>query len=148
MFQRKKLLLLWRISALSGSSFFLLLFFSCGGLWNLDRYSVSMQINELKLTFSLCDFCLLIWYCRARLFGWPNTYVFTKAMGEMLLVNFKDSLPLVIIRPTMVASTCKEPFPGWIEGVRWIYSLTSMCVCVCLDFLNLLSQINLHVLPL
>ncbi|KAJ6985906.1 hypothetical protein NC653_023743 [Populus alba x Populus x berolinensis] len=44
-------------------------------------------------------------------------------MGEMLLVNFKDSLPLVIIRPTMVASTYKEPFPGWIEGVRTIDSL-------------------------
>ncbi|XP_016694418.1 alcohol-forming fatty acyl-CoA reductase [Gossypium hirsutum] len=55
---------------------------------------------------------------RAKLNGWPNTYVFTKAMGEMLLGHFKGDLPLVIIRPTMIASTYKQPFPGWIEGVR------------------------------
>ncbi|KAK6230133.1 hypothetical protein QUC31_001651 [Theobroma cacao] len=60
---------------------------------------------------------------RAKLYGWPNTYVFTKAMGEMLLGNFKGDLPLVIIRPTMIASTYKEPFPGWIEGVRTIDSV-------------------------
>ncbi|KAJ6386177.1 hypothetical protein OIU77_029193 [Salix suchowensis] len=41
----------------------------------------------------------------------------------MLLMNRKDNLPLVIIRPTMVASTYKEPFPGWIEGVRTIDSI-------------------------
>uniref|UniRef100_A0A6N2LR99 Fatty acyl-CoA reductase n=1 Tax=Salix viminalis TaxID=40686 RepID=A0A6N2LR99_SALVM len=58
---------------------------------------------------------------RARMHGWPNTYVFTKAMGEMLLVHHnRDTVPLVILRPTMVTSTYQEPFPGWIEGVRTI----------------------------
>ena len=60
----------------------------------------------------------IYFYFRARLFGWPNTYVFTKAMGEMLVGKFKGDLPLVIVRPTIVTSTFKEPFPGWIEGVR------------------------------
>ncbi|KAL2541032.1 Fatty acyl-CoA reductase 3 [Abeliophyllum distichum] len=60
---------------------------------------------------------------RARKHGWPNTYVFTKAMGEMLLGHFKDNIPLVIIRPTIVTSTYKEPFPGWVEGIRTIDSL-------------------------
>ncbi|GFQ03242.1 alcohol-forming fatty acyl-coa reductase [Phtheirospermum japonicum] len=60
---------------------------------------------------------------RARKFGWPNTYVFTKAMGEMLLGHMKENIPLVIIRPTIVTSTYKEPFPGWAEGVRTIDSL-------------------------
>jgi fatty acyl-CoA reductase len=40
-------------------------------------------------------------------------------MGEMLLGRFRENLPLVIIRPTMVFSTYKEPFSGWIEGVRY-----------------------------
>ncbi|KAG6414765.1 hypothetical protein SASPL_122139 [Salvia splendens] len=55
----------------------------------------------------------------ARKFGWPNTYVFTKAMGEMLLGQLKENenIPIVIIRPTIVTSTYKEPFPGWVEGV-------------------------------
>ncbi|XP_052208744.1 alcohol-forming fatty acyl-CoA reductase-like [Diospyros lotus] len=60
---------------------------------------------------------------RARKYGWPNTYVFTKAMGEMLLGDLKGNLPLVVIRPTIITSTFKEPFPGWIEGVRTVDSL-------------------------
>ncbi|KAG8387509.1 hypothetical protein BUALT_Bualt02G0028500 [Buddleja alternifolia] len=60
---------------------------------------------------------------RAKKYGWPNTYVFTKAMGEMLLGHLKENMPLVIIRPTIVTSTYKEPFPGWVEGIRTIDSL-------------------------
>ncbi|KAM7268158.1 hypothetical protein ACFE04_010324 [Oxalis oulophora] len=61
---------------------------------------------------------------RGRLYGWSNTYVFTKAMGEMLLNQFKDAdMSLVIIRPTMVLSTYKEPFPGWIEGLKTMDSI-------------------------
>ena len=55
---------------------------------------------------------------RAKLHGWPNTYVFTKAMGEMLIGSSRENLPLVIIRPTMITSTLAEPFPGWIERLR------------------------------
>ncbi|KAG5239206.1 acyl CoA reductase family protein [Salix suchowensis] len=81
---------------------------------NFEKKMVQEKINELKLegvpdkeiTSAMKDLGIE----RARLFGWPNTYVFTKAMGEMLLMNRKDNLPLVIIRPTMVASTYKEPF--------------------------------------
>ncbi|XP_021835066.1 fatty acyl-CoA reductase 3-like [Spinacia oleracea] len=54
---------------------------------------------------------------RAELYGWPNTYVFTKAMGEKLIWEYKENLSVVIIRPTMISSTYKEPFPGWVEGV-------------------------------
>ncbi|MCL7026505.1 hypothetical protein MKW94_012786 [Papaver nudicaule] len=60
---------------------------------------------------------------RARLFGWPNTYVFTKAMGEMIICESKGAdLKVVILRPTIIISTLKEPFPGWIQGVRSIDS--------------------------
>ncbi|XP_004506277.1 fatty acyl-CoA reductase 3-like [Cicer arietinum] len=60
---------------------------------------------------------------RAKLYGWPNTYVFTKAMGEMLVEQLKENLSVVIVRPAIVTSTFKEPFPGWGEGVRTIDSL-------------------------
>ncbi|KAG9457257.1 hypothetical protein H6P81_001765 [Aristolochia fimbriata] len=60
---------------------------------------------------------------RAAYFGWPNTYVFTKAMGEMLMGHLRDSVPLVIVRPSIVTSTYLEPFPGWIENTRTIDSL-------------------------
>ncbi|KAH0659607.1 hypothetical protein KY289_028355 [Solanum tuberosum] len=59
---------------------------------------------------------------RARLHGWQNTYAFTKAMGEMVLGHLKENLQIVIIRPAVITSTYKEPFPGWIEGVKTVDS--------------------------
>ncbi|CAK8576344.1 unnamed protein product [Lathyrus sativus] len=79
----------------------------------------AMNTDENTMKFALKDYGME----RANLHGWPNTYVFTKAMGEMLLMHHKDNVPLIIIRPTMVTSTIKDPFPGWIEGLRTIDSV-------------------------
>ncbi|BAS88737.1 fatty acyl-CoA reductase 1 [Oryza sativa Japonica Group] len=57
---------------------------------------------------------------RAVHFGWPNTYTLTKAMGEMLLQQLGQDLPVVIVRPSMITSTFQEPMPGWIEQTRTI----------------------------
>jgi fatty acyl-CoA reductase len=58
---------------------------------------------------------------RARKFGWPNTYVFTKALGEMTLAReLAAGVPGVIVRPSIITSVQKEPLPGWIEGTRTI----------------------------
>jgi hypothetical protein len=62
--------------------------------------------------------CFILINFRANLYGWPNTYVFTKAMGEMLVGTMKEKISTVIVRPTIITSTYKEPFPGWVEGVR------------------------------
>ncbi|KAL8041638.1 hypothetical protein ABFX02_10G177600 [Erythranthe guttata] len=53
---------------------------------------------------------------RANSFGWQDTYVFTKAMGEMMIDSLRGDIPVVIIRPSIIESTYTEPFPGWIEG--------------------------------
>lgn len=55
---------------------------------------------------------------RAKLYGWQDTYVFTKAMGEMMINKMGGDIPIVIIRPSVIESTYKEPFPGWMEGNR------------------------------
>jgi fatty acyl-CoA reductase len=55
---------------------------------------------------------------RARFYGWQDTYVFTKAMGEQMLAAERGDVPLAIIRPSIVEGALQEPFPGWIEGVR------------------------------
>ena len=58
---------------------------------------------------------------RAREFGWPNTYVFTKALGEMMLAReLAGGVPGVIVRPSIITSIQKEPLPGWVEGTRTI----------------------------
>uniref|UniRef100_A0A803MKL2 Fatty acyl-CoA reductase n=1 Tax=Chenopodium quinoa TaxID=63459 RepID=A0A803MKL2_CHEQI len=63
---------------------------------------------------------------RAKMYGWPNAYVFTKAMGEMLVGKHRGNLPVLIMRPTIMCSTLKEPFPGWVEGCRTIDSIAVM----------------------
>jgi nucleoside-diphosphate-sugar epimerase len=55
---------------------------------------------------------------RARRFGWIDTYSFTKALGEQLLVKSANGIPIIILRPSIVESTLSQPEPGWIEGFR------------------------------
>lgn len=55
---------------------------------------------------------------RAKKHGWQDTYVFTKAMGEMMIDSMRGDIPVVIIRPSVIESTYKDPFPGWMEGNR------------------------------
>ncbi|KAL6858736.1 hypothetical protein ACP4OV_017738 [Aristida adscensionis] len=57
---------------------------------------------------------------RARHFGWSNTYVFTKAMGEMLLGQLRGDIPVVIMRPSIITSVRADPLPGWMQGTRTI----------------------------
>ncbi|XP_047318759.1 probable fatty acyl-CoA reductase 4 isoform X2 [Impatiens glandulifera] len=74
------------------------------------------KANEKKITLAMKDMGMQ----RARKYGWPNTYVFTKAMTEMWLGQWKGDISLVIMRPTMISSTFKDPFPGWNQGIGTI----------------------------
>jgi long-chain acyl-CoA synthetase len=55
---------------------------------------------------------------RARARGWHDTYTFTKALGEQLLVRHRGDVPTAILRPSIIESTFAEPEPGWIDGFR------------------------------
>jgi long-chain acyl-CoA synthetase len=55
---------------------------------------------------------------RARHLGWPNTYTFTKSLGESLLARMGRELPIAIVRPSIVESSERSPFPGWNEGIN------------------------------
>ncbi|KAL3327568.1 hypothetical protein AABB24_035310 [Solanum stoloniferum] len=57
---------------------------------------------------------------RANLYGWQDTYTFTKAIGEMMINNMRHDIPILIIRPSIITSSYKEPFPGWMQGFRTI----------------------------
>ncbi|KAL1502675.1 hypothetical protein ABEB36_007788 [Hypothenemus hampei] len=50
----------------------------------------------------------------------PNTYAFTKALGETLVVEAKeqDHLPVMILRPPVVIPIWKEPIPGWTDNIN------------------------------
>lgn len=48
----------------------------------------------------------------------PNTYTFTKNLAECLIQEYSDRLPFVILRPSIVIASVKEPIPGWIDNVN------------------------------
>ncbi|KAI9556292.1 hypothetical protein GHT06_018866 [Daphnia sinensis] len=47
--------------------------------------------------------------------NYPNTYAYTKALAEQLLKERCGSVPLVIVRPSIVTAAQYEPFPGWVD---------------------------------
>jgi fatty acyl-CoA reductase len=56
---------------------------------------------------------------RAHSLGWPDAYPFTKAMGERALVQqWADTVPITVVRPSIIESALSEPVPGWIRGFR------------------------------
>lgn len=52
---------------------------------------------------------------RAKHWGWPNTYTYTKALGEQVIAS-TPGLRYAILRPSIVETAVKYPFPGWNEG--------------------------------
>ena len=67
----------------------------------------------------------MLLHARAKLHVWHDTYVFTKAMGEMFINALRGEIPVVTIRPSIVESTLKDPFPGWIQGNRLVTKIVN-----------------------
>ncbi len=55
---------------------------------------------------------------RAASLGWPDSYAYTKALGERALNECKGDIPVSIVRPAIIESAWSEPKPGWIKGFR------------------------------
>ena len=48
----------------------------------------------------------------------PNTYTFTKMLAERMLKELSPpSLPLSLVRPTIIGASFRDPFPGWIDSL-------------------------------
>ena len=50
--------------------------------------------------------------------GWNDTYTYTKAIGEQMVLRHRDGAPTVIIRPSVIESSLSEPTAGWLDGLR------------------------------
>lgn len=56
---------------------------------------------------------------RAQSLGWPDVYTFTKALGERVAEEkLTGAMPLSVVRPAIVESSLRYPFPGWIDGFK------------------------------
>ncbi len=49
---------------------------------------------------------------------WPNTYCFTKAITEQMVAEYGDTLPICMVRPSIIMGSIRDPVPGWAEGLH------------------------------
>ena len=77
--------------------------------------------NDLKLAVArerkiwMNDVLTKLGMERAVHWGWTNTYTYTKSLGEQLILA-DASVVSTIVRPAIVESSVRYPFPGWNEG--------------------------------
>ncbi len=64
---------------------------------------------------------------RAEHWGWVNAYTYTKSVGEQIIAA-EESLDWAIVRPAIIESALRFPFPGWIEGGRTAAPLVLMAL--------------------
>jgi fatty acyl-CoA reductase len=58
----------------------------------------------------------------------PNTFTYTKFVAETLLQQEAAGLPLVIVRPSTIGASWKDPFAGWVEKSS---ELCDLFIAVC-----------------
>ncbi|MDQ3337442.1 MAG: AMP-binding protein [Myxococcota bacterium] len=77
--------------------------------------------NDLKLAVArerkiwMNDVLTKLGMERAEHWGWTNTYTYTKSLGEQIILS-DPSVESTIVRPAIVESSVRYPFPGWNEG--------------------------------
>ncbi len=64
---------------------------------------------------------------RAQHWGWPNTYTYTKSLGDQVCAEAKD-VRTCIVRPAIVESAIQYPMPGWNEGFTTTAPQTGLLV--------------------
>lgn len=47
----------------------------------------------------------------------PNPYTWSKSIAEWIIDEHYQSLPVIICRPSIVANSNAEPFPGWSDNI-------------------------------
>lgn len=57
---------------------------------------------------------------RAQSLGWPDVYTLTKALGERVGEQLwaHTGRALSVVRPAIVESALRHPYPGWIDGFK------------------------------
>ena len=81
------------------------------------RPALAEKVENLRQRW-VRDTMIKIGRARAESLGFPDAYAFTKALGELALTETRGSIPVSIVRPSIIESALAEPYPGWIRGFR------------------------------
>jgi len=101
-----------------------------------EFYRVPISAKELKNIFVDEESCSKI------LEDWPNTYTFTKAVTENMILTNGNHLPISIFRPSIIGCTKSEPEPGWLENMN---GPTGLVTGVMVGFLRTVPNIGSNI---
>uniref|UniRef100_A0A2H8TLX3 Fatty acyl-CoA reductase n=1 Tax=Melanaphis sacchari TaxID=742174 RepID=A0A2H8TLX3_9HEMI len=76
---------------------------------------------------------------------WPNTYTFTKAVTENMILTYENRLPISIFRPSIIGCTKSEPEPGWLDNMN---GPTGLVTGVLVGFLRTVPNIGSNITDL
>ena len=86
----------------------------CAELFVKKNISPDSQDGKDRLRIALVDAGMR----RSQSLGWNDTYTYTKFLGEQLIKLTHGDVPTVIVRPSIIESSLREPEPGWLDGLR------------------------------
>lgn len=78
---------------------------------------------------------------------WPNTYTYTKSLAEHLLARECSDMPVAIVRPSIVVSAHKEPWPGWVNSLNGITGVVLACSIGLLRTIHIVRNIRVDIIP-
>lgn len=88
--------------------------------WTFVFPNIANDYTEFLVFFwFFCSITLNIFFLRVIRLATskhPNTYTLSKAFGEDIVESYREKLPVVIIRPSMVWPCVSEPIKGYMEG--------------------------------
>lgn len=94
---------------------------------NADKKKISEKIYEPVMSpkelIQLCETCTdeELDILEKEIQGnHPNTYTLTKNMAENIVAEASLTIPVSIVRPSIVTAALFEPVPGWVDNVSGI----------------------------
>jgi len=77
----------------------------------------------------------------------PNTYTFTKALAENVANQYADRINVVIVRPSIVMSSIREPAEGWVDTINGPVGLSVLGALGILQKIKVNSEVVFDLIP-
>lgn len=77
----------------------------------------------------------------------PNTYTYTKAMAENVASKYASRMNVVIVRPSIVMSSLKEPSEGWVDTINGPVGLSVLGALGILQKIKVNSEVVFDLIP-
>lgn len=77
----------------------------------------------------------------------PNTYTYTKAMAENVASKYASRINVVIVRPSIVMSSLKEPAEGWVDTINGPVGLSVLGALGILQKIKVNSEVVFDLIP-